>query len=249
MPGFLYFLPTARQGECDTPEQLSRWGLSYLCDDCQPLKSRGCTVDGQPGMMVGSSANWKIEDMKNGEHVQWVKFPRAFAEVQASLGIVKGLQLPGPSDLKRANQISGKSITLEDGNRWLVPNARVITSEGLRCSLPVSFGLDEETGDWISDQVLPRYRPIWQHANAYIEAKLAAIEKLTEENSDASFSIPDGQKLVADALQVNYRVSARELATLGVLVTGLAAEIAEILIDADGLERLKKKEAGATGPG
>lgn len=250
MPGFLYFMPHARQGDCDSSEKLSRWGLSYLCDEGQTLFARGCTgLDGQPGMVVGSSANWQVEDVKNSDRIEWVKFPRAFAELQASLGFVKGSCLPGPSDLGRANQISGKALSLADGNRWLIPNARVITANGLRCSLPVSFGLDEETGDWISDQVLPRYRPIWQHANAYLEAKLEAIEKLTEDNPNTSFAIPDGEKLVADALQVNYRVSARELATLGVLVTGLAAEIAEILIDADGLTRLKKKEGNATGAG
>ena len=64
-----------------------------------------------------------------------------------------------------------------------------------------------------------------------------------------TWTIPDGEQMVADALAVNYRVSARELATMGLLVTGLASDVARVLVDDDGWQQLKKKEGPDTGVG
>lgn len=270
MTGFLYFLPKARPSEINQAG-LSRWGLSYLVDDLTGLANgddairlhaRQCTgIEGVEGMVVGSSANWPVEAVKLHEGIEWKKFPKTVinqgggdagevdSKLLPSIGTVKGQSLPGPLDLKRAEQIPGKFLTLADGNKWLVPNARVITElGGAACNLKCSFDLDDETGDWVRGQVLAPYRKIWDHANAYMESKLEAIIK-AEPGETVSWEIPDWQAMVVDAMQVNYRVSARELATLGVLVTGLANDVACVLVDDDGWERIKKKEAAGIGAG
>lgn len=261
MPGFLYFLPRARPSDINQGG-LSRWGLSYLVDDLTGdpssevrLHARGCTgIEGVEGMVVGSSANWQVEEVKLHDGIEWRKFPKSFIQgeddsIRPSLGMVKGQPLPSPADLARAEQIPGKSITLADNRKWLIPNARVITEFGSAvCNLKSSFDLDDETGDWIRGQVLQPYRKIWDHANGYLNSKMEAIAN-AEPGEMISWEIPDWQAMVVDALQVNYRVSARELATLGVLVTGLANDIARVLVDEDGWERIKKKEAGGIGAG
>jgi len=260
MPGFLYFLPRARQSDINQ-KGLARWGLSYLVDDLGgdsasdvKLHARGCIgISGIEGMVVGSSANWQVEQVKLiPELIEWVRFPRSFVEdgqLAPSVGWMKGEPMPGPQDLARAEQIPGKYLTLVDGGKWLIPNARIITEFGSSvCNLKSSFDLDDETGDWVRGQVLPQFRKIWDHANAYMESRQEAILS-AQPGEEITWNIPDWQELVVDAIQANYRVSARELATLGVLVTGLAVDIARVLVDDDGLARIKKKEAVATGAG
>jgi hypothetical protein len=212
-------------------------------------------------MVMGSSANWQVEQVKLTPEITWRKFPKSIIQgggddpsiLPPSLGVVNNAngspQLPTPADLARADQIPGKSLTLADGHRWLVPNARIITEfGGVVCNLKSSFDLDDETGDWIRGQVLPQYRKIWDHATAYVDSRNQAIEK-AEPGELVSWEIPDWQRMVVDALQVNYRVSARELATLGVLVTGLAQDVAKVLIDEEGYAKLKKKEEAGIGAG
>lgn len=261
MPGFLYFLPRARESDINQGG-LARWGLSYLVDDLggdpasgEPrLYARHCTgLDGVEGMVVGSSANWAVEQVKLiPDAIEWVKFPRSFVadgELAPSLGWMKVEPKPGPQDLARAEQIPGKFLPLADGGRWLIPNARVITEFGSSvCNLKSSFDLDDETGDWVRGQVLPQFRKIWDHGNAYMESRQDAIIA-AQPGEEITWNIPSWQELIVDAIQANYRVSARELATLGVLVSGLAVDVARILVDDDGLARIKKKGAGGTGPG
>lgn len=260
MPGFLYFLPKARQIDINQGG-LSRWGLSYLVDDLGGdsssnvhLHARGCVgIGGVEGMVVGSSANWQVEQVKlTPDAIEWVKFPKSFVadgNLVPSLGRMKSEPLPGPQDLARAEQIPGKYLTLVDGRKWLIPNARVITEFGSSiCNLKSTFDLDDETGDWVRGQVLPQFRKIWDHGNNYMDARQDAM-LAAQPGEEISWNIPNWQELVTDAIQANYRVSSRELATLGVLVSGLAGDIARILVDDDGLARIKKKEAGGTGPG
>lgn len=250
MPGFLYFLPHAQQA--DIPDRLGLWGLDYLRDGDRRLHSRGCTgPGGVHGFIVGAAVNWQPEEVKIRPDITWQPFPKPFAERQAQLGYVG--QMPGPADLIREKTISGEYLTLADGHRWLVPHAQVVTDGHPMINLPVSYGLDEDSGDWIANQILPQYRAIWQHANKYLNAMWAALDlhfkSGAPDGAVVSWDIEDAESLVVDALQANYRVSARELATLGILTSDLASQIAKILIDDEGYGRLKKKEVPDTGAG
>lgn len=247
MPGFLYFLPAAKPS--DIPANLKRWGLSYLLDGEGSIHpGRQASVAGVHGLVIGCRANWSIEEVKAGDHVEWVNFPKPFAEIPPKLGWVKDGPMPGPEDLARVKQISGELHALADGNRWLLPIAKQYTAEGYASNLPCCFGLDEETGDWIADQVVPQYRAIWIHANDYLNAMTAAITD-PDRGEKVTWDIPDGNALVVDAFQANYRVSARELVTIGLLRSGIHQLVADVLIDSGGWTQLKKKEDQDTGLG
>lgn len=250
MSGFLYFLPSARPE--DISSRLDLWGLQYLQDGDRKLHSRGCTgPGGVHGMIIGSSANFTAEEVKVRSDIDWHPFPKPFAERQAHLGVIESL--PKPADLIRQKAISGEYLILADGNRWLIPHAQVITDGHPVINLPVAYGLDEDSGDWIANQILPQYQAIWKHANDYLTAMWDALDRHFQSGAPdgevVAWDIEDAESLVVDALQVNYRVSARELATLGVLTSDIASQIARILIDDTGYEQLKKKEVPDTGAG
>ena len=247
MPGFLYFLPSAKPS--DIPANLKRWGLSYLLDGEESIHpGRQASVAGVSGLVIGCKANWSIEDVKAGDHVEWANFPKPFAEIPPMLGWVKDKPMPGPDDLARVKQISGELHPLADGNRWLLPIAKQYTENGFTSNLPCCFGLDEETGNWIADSVVPQYRAIWKHANDYLESMMQAYANAAEDGT-VTWQIDNIEKLVEDAFQANYRVSTREIATLGLLVSGLAQQVASILCDSNGFMQLKKKAAQDTGNG
>lgn len=248
MPGFLYFLPAAKTS--DIPANLKRWGLSYLIDgeENRIHPGRQAPVGGVQGLVVGSSANWSIEEVKAGDHVEWVKFPKPFAEIPPMLGWVKDQPMPGPLDLARVKQISGELHTLADGNRWLLPIAKQYTDDCYRSNLPMAFSICEETGNWIADKVVPKYRAIWKHASDYLDSMTEAFSNHVE-GEDFKWTIPDGNALVTDAFQANYRVCDMELATLGLLESGIYQLVADVLIDSGGWDQLKKKEGQGIGAG
>lgn len=240
MPGFLYYLPNARDASDAT---LAEYGLSHIID--QPgqvviprqVLQHPC---GHPGQIVGAQDCWAEEEVKQSEAVEWVKFPKAYAQRQAWLGWYKASGLPKPEDLRRkTGTIPGELIRLADGHQWEVPIARDTSGN---CLLPRAYDLDDETGEWISTRVRREYDKLWQHAMSYYESLMDAVSK-----GEKSFVIPDGELLVADALAVNYRVSMRELATLGVLVTGIVQVVADVIMDQH--DNLKKKSAADAGSG
>lgn len=243
---FLYFLPNERVSSV-TESILQRFGLTHIRDHVtQAVHFRDVVANGpggQPGAVIGVADCWEAEEVKQSDAIEWVKFPKSHAQSQAWLGWKKG-ELPKPESLRRADgTIPGDMIRLADGELWEVPIARDVTGS---CLLPRAFDLDEETGEWVSSRVRREYTKLWEHALGYYTNKAAAyIEAQASGVDKYAFEIPDGERLVADALAVNYRVSMRELATLGVLVTGIVQDVAEILIDHH--DNVKKKLASGTG--
>jgi hypothetical protein len=250
MSGFLYFLPGCRPGDVGA-DVLSRYGISHIVDTPKgKVHNRGCIGPNNiQGVVIGAVDRWQAEEVKNSEAIEWQKFPKTFSQERTAapwLGWVKAAPLPTPAELARTVQLPGELLTLADSHSWLIPVARDF--EGV-CKLPRAFDLDDETGEWVSTSVRREYAKIWHHANTYHQAmSLAYVEAQVTGNQDLSFIIPDGEALVVDTLSVNYRVSARELATLGVLVSGMAQDIADILTDRHG-DPIKKKQANSIGTG
>lgn len=228
MAGFLYFMPNHR-GPI-SPAILAEFGLSHIVD--QGDKTHGCECvangpGGQPGMTVGRLGSLTHEEIRQSDAVEWVRFPKPHAAKQAWLGWYKDRPMPTPLDLARKVQLPGETITLADGHKWLVPIARDF--EGA-CKVPRCFDLDEETGGWVPSKVRSEYAKLWAHAVAVYTAQMEAIASLADGEDSVRYTIPDDEALVADSLAANYRVSARELATLGVLASGLVQDIASIII-------------------
>lgn len=241
MSGFLYFLPNCRASQVNE-EVLKRFGLLHIRDHKdQPLHAREVVAngpDGLPGVVLGVADRWQAEAVKQSPELAWVRFPKPHAECQAWLGWMKDKPLPKPADLARVNQLPGEVLPLADGEKWLVPIARDF--EG-HCKLPRAYDLDEETGEWVSRKVRREYAKLWGHATGFYESQTMAYVAALEAGQDSfAFEIPDGEALVSDSLATNYRVSQRELATLGVLVSGIIQQVAEVLIDAH-TDHAKKK--------
>ena len=232
MSGFLYFLPAATQGGVDFAT-LKKYGLAHIVDTPkQELIHRGCLgPENIQGVIVGAADRWDFGDVKNSDAITWKRFPKVVGPEGLSpwLGYVEANGLPVTSELARSIQLPGEPLSLADGNEWLVPIARDI--EG-NCKLPMAIDLDEETGEWVLSKVRAEYSKIWNHAIGYYTALTVAALAAREANEPTfKFDIPDGEALVVDALATNYRVSARELATLGVLSTGMVQAVADVLCD------------------
>lgn len=247
MPGFFYFLPDTRGQVSDN--LLSRFGLLHIREIGDNLHCREVIrgPDGKQGLMCGNARNWQPEEVKQSDSLTWKLFPKSHAEAQAYCGWQTD-KLPKPEELARKVQLAGEWLTLADGNRWLIPIARKVTQDGSYCALPLAFDLDDETGEWKASQVQADYKRIWDHANAYYDAMLEASDKVGPGES-IKFPIPSYERLVSDAIAANYRTSMREIATLGVLTSSVAGEIARVLIDSNGFSQLKKKEEADTGNG
>ena len=239
--GFLYFLPGCRPGDVGYGV-LERYGISHIVDSPSgKLHNRGCIgPNGVHGVVVGAADRWAAEDVKSSDLVEWVRFPKTFGQGEEIplLGFRKDCQLPKPAALARTVKIPGEHLTLADNEPWLIPIARDYDGA---CKLPRAYDLDDETGEWVSTKVRREYAKIWAHAIGYYTAMQTAFIQASQDQSDRfTFTIPDGELLVSDSLSVNYRVSARELATLGVLVSGIIQDVADILIDNHG-DPAKKK--------
>lgn len=228
MAGFLYFLPNHR-GPI-SPATLADFGLSHIVDQGDNTHGCECVANGpggEKGMTVANLRDFTHEEIRQSDAIEWVKFPKPHATKQAWLGWYKDRPMPTPSDLARKVQLPGETITLADGHKWLVPVARDF--EGV-CKVPRCFDLDEETGNWVPSKVRKEYAALWEHAIAVYTAQMEAVAAMQPGEDFARYTIPDDESLVADTLAANYRVSARELASLGVLSTGLVQDIASIII-------------------
>lgn len=241
---FYYWVPDQRA--TIQREQLHAYGLSYAIEDRHT--ARGCDngPDKRHGVVVchGDNRNGKLGYFP--ELQQWKQIPSSDVWVGVYLDAK-----PRPDDLSRADQITGRWLTLDDGNRWLCPMARRWVEMDSRLlwdyNLPRRLTLNEE-GVWLPGEVKPRYEKLWQLAMAYedVAAKAAA-------NTDGDvvrFTFDDIDGLAIGALQVNYRVGPVELDLLGIYDDQARQAIVRVLLDADTREEwIKKKlrEAGLDG--
>lgn len=242
MAGFLYFLPNHR-GPI-SPATLADFGLSHIVDQGDSTHGCECVANGpggEKGTTVANLRSFTHEEIRQSDAIEWVKFPKPHAAKQAWLGWYKDRPMPTPADLARKVQLPGETITLADGHKWLVPIARL--AEG-QCVLPCVFDLDEETGKWQAKDVKKQYAKLWQHANSCYQSIIGSASTRSED-----YVLPDYENVVADTLAANYRVSARELSSLGVIDSEIAATIIHVILDYKGLVSLKKSQEQDTGSG
>ena len=118
---------------------------------------------------------------------------------------------PGPDDLrKHRDQLPGHEITMADGSTWVVPCALKIGAAGyIHRTVPSTLKLDD-SGKWVSGDVLPQYRRLWEIANKWFDHWLNASQQ-----GQSSLSAMDAVDMCCEALSVNYRVTRAECAALG----------------------------------
>lgn len=235
---FLYWVPGHRA--TIKREELYSLGLSYAVEDRHT--ARGCSngPDSQHGVVVCHGGN---EDGRLGyypEKQTWKQWPGKNIWVGCDED-----DKPGPDDLRRADQITGRWLVLDDGNRWLAPIARKwheIDDKLLwDYNVPRRLSLDEN-GQWMPGDVKPRYERLWQLAMEYEDTAARAAHNA--EGDIVRFTFEHVDELAVGALQVNYRVGPVELDMLGIYDDQARNAIIRVLLDADTRETwLKKKVA------
>ncbi|MGA2032853.1 MAG: hypothetical protein ABSG68_11385 [Thermoguttaceae bacterium] len=266
----LYFIPAASSSI--SLAELRRAGLGYAFESAELVKravTRG--PGGAPGQIVAAGCAGEVGYFP--ERQTWRKIPWGVDRGACAnsphaarptphdppaspwVGYFTAAA-PTPDWLARAKQLSGHEVTLLDGNRWLAPIARGWTEEDgeLRWfhTLPRRCDLDEE-GRWTQDRVLDRYRPLWDLALRWDEARMAALRSPEsrvqspepEPGADVlqvRFDFEDILAAAVAALQANYRIGPTEVALLGLLTQELAVDVLDALADfPTRLDWLKKK--------
>lgn len=246
MSGFLYFLPGEQNYR---PAQLVEYGLTHIVDAGDTILHRQVVrgPENRPGVVIGARASWSDADVKWSDGLRHRPFPAMYADKQALCCWVDG-ELPGPADLARAKQLVGQHLTLADGNAWLIPHARQYSNGMYRETTPRTIDVDDQTGEFISGEVIPQYQAIWNHAEQYMKLMLATAEEIEDgEFRDIEFHHP--LQLIVDSIAANYRVSARELGVLQIVDDQMYHAVASVLVDLAGMAQIQKKTGSDTGNG
>jgi len=240
MAGFLYFL----EGDKAPPlSELVDAGLGHAFDSNLAHCGVRTGPGGKPGTVLSPQA---FDDRPLGYYpdVQaWRKCPTA----PWWLGYYRDGR-PTPRDLVRGGYIAaGRTLTLGDGNVWMVPIARALAEEGGTLSwynkLPALSELDD-AGRWVRGAVLPRYAALWEAANGWFDLRVGVPA------DDANRQIIDDQRIhewAVTALAANYRLGSLECAELHLFSDDTVAAILDVIADWATLSEWAKKKAAAAG--
>jgi len=142
---------------------------------------------------------------------------------------------PMPDDLARPQRVEGHWVRLGDGQDWLVPVARMLNG-GTRLPQALEIGAD---GAIVKGAVIAPYAEFSEHALAFWD--------MLEETS--RYALLEWAPLAVEALAVNYHVSGRGLAHLGLLDTAVVEAVLDAVLDmptlAAAMEGDQKKEGAA----
>lgn len=138
-----------------------------------------------------------------------------------------------PEDLLNKEVIDGHYVTLEDGNKWLIPVARVFPV-GTR--LPEALILGPE-GELVTE-VLPRFAQFAKRANTLWEIFAAQIAE-----GEEKFTIRNGWDIAVEALSINYQLDGHSVSLLRLLTTANIKEVLTSVVDYPTImEEMKKKD-------
>lgn len=239
---FLYWFPKLMAKP--TAEQIGDAGLTYALSRCT---ARGVTSgpDSDRGLVVVEGGN---DDGKLGyypDRQTWRRMPQR----EQWVGYYTDAK-PAPRTLARAEQISGRWITADDGSQWLAPIARRWQEMNGQVlwdyNLPRRMELGED-GRWLPGGVTARYERLWMMAMAYEEAARAALAEAPGSDDCVRFVFDDIDVLAIGALQVNYRVGPVELDCLGVYDMAFRQRIIDVLLDTETWSGWIKKKLAAAG--
>jgi len=225
MAGFLYFKPHTTRNV--TLAEAAAWGLGYAFER-EPL-SCACmanTPTGGAGVVFADPRRHADGGIKMDMDAQvWRKMPAA-KHPELYIGYWKDA-VPEPVDLARKNQLLGYKVELADGNRWEVPVVRSFDmgAEALQSNLPSYLDVDDN-GNLVPGQVMPLYAHLWELTTPFAEQMLA------DQYSGPEVTVEEIRAAACRLLQVNYVVSAAEIAVIHLLTTEqLAHNIVAVAID------------------
>lgn len=250
MAGFLYFLPGQNRGI--KIADLVKLGLGYAFERRMDVRGvPGGGPDGSPGVVIADPES--VPDIGYyADRQTWRKIPGSANWVGHG-----NENRPTAADLQRNQMLDGHWVELADDAEWLVPVARASAEEtfegpdGAKDSrlswyqkLPEATSIDEE-GNWIRDGVLARYRPLWETAVRWWDARSgAAMPDASEQGTvRVTFDFDGLNDAAVLALGANYRVSKIEAAMLGLFDDQCVIRILDALVDWPVIEKWLKKKA------
>lgn len=239
MTGFLYFI--ADETSPPGMEELAEAGLQYAFEvpPAATPKMSGSGPGGQSGMLLAAQG---VELEYRPDKQTWRRLPIAdcrlsIANGESSKSVWVGMwndKRPGPEELARSSQLRGHEVRLADGQMWHVPAARrVVSGTGgpiAACALPHGRDVDD-SGRWTQRRLLPAYEDLWQAATRFWDCFVGAAQSTADTAVAPTLEDELLYAWATRALATNYRVSAVELAMLGVLDDRNVIEVLKALID------------------
>lgn len=219
MLGFLYFIPGAHGASA---EALDAAGLAHL----KGLSIESGQIDRGPaggGLLIRIASKGRAPALRyDGDAQIW----RKCGGGRFWLGYNRD-HPPTPEDLARPDTIGGHLVTLEDGNKWLIPVARVAATGA---SPLFKLDLDDE-GEWIAGDPIDRLAALTVDAQEIWQQLVDAVEGGENASGVMQLTVKTEADIGIRALAVNYYLGRFEVAALGLLSNRVTGSIAMALID------------------
>jgi hypothetical protein len=245
MPGFVYFIEDSK---IEKPGKqlldkgdLERAGLAHLFDgegpNCNhttggPGGKAGLTFSMQGATRTPAQYDKSVQTWTEGpDGVYWIGYTTA--------------ERPTPADLVRKRPIAGRTLTLLDGNEWIVPVARSIAGGS---TLPTRLVLGPDKKSWRTTE-LPQFLHLCELADDVFRLYESSPEHPHpaaeyDPSGRIAFRFDFGMRVVLAALATNYKVGAMEVDLLGLLGTDDMSLIMNTLIDLDAYNEMVSAELG-----
>lgn len=247
MAGFLYFIPNLNA--LSSEQHLGELGLGYVLEQFG-RKSVGRITggpEGQNGLLLSDPQ--RVDPGRSGYYPQRQTWSKHHGKGYW-VGLEKGIPL-GPAELARRELLDGELLTLGDDRRWQIPRARQWSaSDDPRVMAQFDTCLEQsleqnDAGQMVPGQVLPRYAQLWAIATAYFHHLVEISndeEELVLRGEQKTLNLTSAAVLAARVLQHNYAVGLVECQMLGLLTTSNWRLILNATIDWRSYEELREKK-------
>jgi len=209
---FLYFVPKIQSA---TDEELRSRRLDKVIDRPEV----GVVLANGPGGTAGLVITDRSHDISPRivlTHQTWRPAPLRGAESPPYYVGYWNEKRPTEESLRRRKGLPGEAIELRDGAKWTVP--RLVQFADKSPDVPIQYEVTlpkvldvNDDGDLIAGAVDPKYAELWDRGWA---AHHALMGQATE-TGQATMTEMEARRLAVDLMAVNYRLTALEIAMLG----------------------------------
>ncbi len=176
---------------------------------------------------------------------RWQKLPGC----EVWCGLDAGKEPPRPDDLRRQAALRGHSVTLGDGEQWIVPVARLCTRDAgeirWTIGLPRKYEIGED-GQWYYGAIVQRYQRLWDIATRWWDE--VARGQIVGAQMEVELTVGECLDMAAEVLRANYRVGPTELSMLGAFESGSYSAVLDALCDLETLVEMTQARQEAADP-
>lgn len=210
----------------------------------------GAGPSGAAGLLFADPERLEPQHLAYRPDVQrWRRDPSQPADGPAGeiwVGVYTDHRRPTPEELARSPLIPGPRLVLPDSHVWTIPKARQYEQHpdhGLLCYCPLPKRLTlDDAGEWVSGEVIPRFRKLWELAAAYAEAEELAAAEAPPDADTVVFTFDGLNDLAVAALAVNYHVGPVEIDLLDIFDVETRTRLIDTVLDRETWRRLLQKK-------